>query len=140
MKEKQEKYKMGNILDKHIKTIEYTDYYRGLDSTEINRIRENYKVVDVDWLGYVQVNSTIYNDDYFLKNPRKKEIIQDILDYYLTHEDKAIYKKTDYLCNEREKLCICNIHADDFRKIYDRHSYKPEDKFISWCKMRNSPF
>lgn len=32
-----------------------------------------------------------------------------MLKYYLNNKDKAIYKKTDYLCN---------THADDFRKIY----------------------
>lgn len=50
--------------------------------------------------------------------------------YYLNHEDKAIYKKTDYLCNEKEKICICNIHADDFRRIYDGINYKKDDKYI----------
>lgn len=40
-----------------------------------------------------------------------------MLNYYLNHKDKPIYKKTDYLCNEKEKLCICNIHAEDFEKF-----------------------
>lgn len=57
-----------------------------------------------------------------------------MLKYYLQHEDKEIYKKTDYLCNETEKVCICNTHAEDFRRIYDGINYKPNDKYISWYK------
>jgi DNA-directed RNA polymerase beta subunit len=44
-------------------------------------------------------------------------------------------KKTDYLCNEKEKVCICNTHAEDFRKIYDGVYYKPDQKYISWFKF-----
>uniref|UniRef100_A0A6C0HYE0 Uncharacterized protein n=1 Tax=viral metagenome TaxID=1070528 RepID=A0A6C0HYE0_9ZZZZ len=31
---------------------------------------------------------------------------------------------TDYLCNERERICICNTHAEDFRKIYEGINYR----------------
>ena len=55
-----------------------------------------------------------------------------MLEYYFNHKDKPIYKKTDYLCNKKEKVCICNTHAADFRKIYDGINYKPKDKYISW--------
>ena len=57
-----------------------------------------------------------------------------MVEFYLNDKDKEIYKKTDYLCNEKEKLCICNTHADDFRKIYDGINYKQNIKYISWCK------
>ena len=36
------------------------------------------------------------------------------------------------VCNQEEKICICNVHAEDFRKIYDRNNYKQGDKYISW--------
>jgi len=49
-------------------------------------------------------------------------------------KDKAIYKKTDYLCNKKEKICICNIHADDLRKIYEGNNYDKPSKYISWYK------
>lgn len=60
--------------------------------------------------------------------------------FYLNDKDKEIYKKTDYLCNEKEKLCICNTHADDFRKIYDGINYKQNIKYISWCKKYKDKF
>ena len=39
-------------------------------------------------------------DDYFTKCPKKEEAIYNMLNYYLNHKDKNIYKKTEYLCNE----------------------------------------
>lgn len=44
---------------------------------------------------------------------------------------------TDYICNKKEKICICNIHAEDFRKIYERNNYRKDIKYISWCKKEN---
>jgi hypothetical protein len=83
-------------------------------------------------------------DKYFDKSnsdnsKTKEEIINSMLVYYLTCQDRAIYKKTDYLCNEREKFCICNTHADDFRKIYNGN-YKEGDKFISWFREKKHRF
>lgn len=63
-----------------------------------------------------------------------------MLEYYLNDKDKSIYKKTDYLCNKKEKFCICNTHADDFRKIYDGINYSPNIKYVSWCKKENDNF
>ena len=39
-----------------------------------------------------------------------------------------------------KKICICNIHADDFRKIYDGINYKQNTKYISWCKKYKDNF
>jgi hypothetical protein len=47
-----------------------------------------------------------------------------------------IYKKTNYLCHIKEKVCICNEHANDLRKIYDGIHYKPDEKYISWFNSR----
>ena len=91
-------------------------------------------MIDVNWLDRTEVNSKMFNDEYFKNSPEKKEIINNMLGYYLNDKDKQIYKKTDYLCNEREKMCICNIHAADFRKIYDGKNHYPDLKYISWCK------
>jgi len=74
-------------------------------------------------------------DDTFFLIPQKKDIVNNMLDYYLNHKDRPIYKKTEYLCNEKEKICICNIHADDFRKIYDGINYESNKKYISWFKL-----
>ena len=82
----------------------------------------------------VKLDYKIFDDDYFTQ---KKYVINNMVDFYLNDKDKGIYKKTDYLCNEKEKLCICNAHADDFRKIYDGINYKPNVKYIDWCKKVN---
>ena len=47
-----------------------------------------------------------------------------MLSDYLNDEQTRIYKITDYLCNEREKMCICNTHASDFRKMYEANKYQ----------------
>jgi hypothetical protein len=111
-----------------------------LDNNEITHIRTNYKVVDVDWLDAIKVKYKIFGDDYFKKSPLKTYVINNMVDFYLNDKDKEIYKKTDYLCNEKEKICICNIHADDFRKIYDGINYKQNIKYISWCKKYKDNF
>jgi hypothetical protein len=66
--------------------------------------------------------------------------MNDMLNYYLTNKNKAIYKKTDYLCNETKKICISNTHAEDFRKIYDGKNYKEGVKYTSWNKKQEDPF
>jgi hypothetical protein len=111
-----------------------------LNDNEITHIRTNYKVVDVDWLDASKVKHKIFGDDYFKKSPLKTYVINNMVDFYLNDKDKEIYKKTDYLCNEKEKICICNIHADDFRKIYDGINYKQNIKYISWCKKYKDNF
>ncbi len=118
----------------------YVDSYWTLKPDEIKELRENYKIIDVDQLDPVLVNSKMFGDKYFEENKDKKQIVNNMLDYYLTHKDKPIYKKTDYLCNRKERICICNVHAHDFRKIYDRINYKPNENFISWIKKSNEPF
>ena len=109
-----------------------------LDNNEITHIRTNYKVVDVDRLDASKVKSKIFGDDYF--TPLKTYVINNMVDFYLNDKDKEIYKITDYLCNEKEKICICNIHADDFRKIYDGINYEQNTKYISWCKKYKDNF
>ena len=69
----------------------------------------------------------VLSDDYFIKSPLKTDIINNMLDYYLKH----IYQKTDYLSN---------IHAKDFRRIYNKNNFKEEDKYITWFKLYNHPF
>ena len=118
----------------------YVDTFETLETDEIIKIRENYKIIDVDWLEPTLVNYQMFGDKYFEENKDKKKIVNDMLDYYLTHKDKPIYKKTDYLCNRKEKICMCNTHAHDFRKIYDGINYKPKHNFISWIKKSNEPF
>jgi hypothetical protein len=115
-------------------------HFTSLDNNEIKHIKTYYKVVDVDWLDAIKVDYKIFDDDYFTKSPQKKYTINNMVSFYLNDKDKEIYKKTDYLCNEKEKICICNIHADDFRKIYDGINYTQNKKYISWCKKYEDKF
>lgn len=114
----------------------YNDFFTPINdnSSEEIKLILNYKIIDVDWLDTTLVNSKMFADNYFINFPEKEKIVNNMLEYYLNHKDKAIYKKTDYLCNEREKICICNTHADDFRKIYDGINYKKGEKYINWIK------
>lgn len=133
------KYKINNSpINKTIDTNVYVDSYWSIKPNEIKELRENYKIIDVDWLNPVLVNSKMFGDKYFDEN--KKQIVNEMLDYYLTSTDKPIYKKTDYLCNRKEKICICNTHAHDFRKIYDGINYNPDDNYISWIRKANEKF
>lgn len=119
----------------------YKDFFTSLSDSKIEQIRESYKVIDIPYLDPIKVKYTMFADKYFENNPGKEEIINNMLDFYLSHKDKPIYKKTDYLCNEKEKICICNTHAEDFRKIYDEQNYKPGKKYISWIsKTKERPF
>jgi len=126
---------MGNINSNINSNNKYHDSrYNTIDDDLIQNIRTNYKVIDVDWLDSILVNSKMINDEYFIKLPKKKEVVNNMLEHYLNDKDEHIYKITDYLCNEREKVCICNTHAEDFRKIYDGVNYKEGAKYISWIR------
>ena len=143
---------MGNSIvtnkgyDGYDRDEKYTDNYTWLKNNQINEIREEYKVIDVDWLSIDNVHYQMFGDKYFDNSKNsdnsktKEEIINSMLVYYLNRQDRAIYKKTDYLCNEREKICICNTHAEDFRKIYNGINYKEGDKYISWFREKKHKF
>jgi hypothetical protein len=126
----------SNLHDKN----NYKDFFTSLSDSKIEQIRKSYKVIDVPYLDPIKVNYTMFADKYFKSNPEKEDIINIMLDFYLSHKDKPIYKKTDYLCNEKEQICICNIHAEDFRKIYDGQNYNPGDKYISWIRLNKDHF
>jgi hypothetical protein len=125
---------MGNISNTYLyKKHKYNDLFTGIDDEYILYLRNNYKIIDIDYLDPILVHSKMFGDNFFTL-PLKKDIVNNMLKYYLTHKDRQIYKKTDYLCNKKEKVCICNTHAEDFRKIYDGVNYKPKEKYISWFK------
>ena len=124
---------MGNNIHVPKGIINNNDYYTSLDDEKIADLKNNYTIIEVDYLDPILVHHKMFNKP-FTREKEKKSILAEMLKYYLQHEDKEIYKKTDYLCNETEKVCICNIHAEDFRRIYDGIDYKPNDKYISWYK------
>ena len=118
----------------------YNSHYTTLDENQINHIRENYKVIDINWLDKIEVNSKMFNDDFFIKSPIKKQVVNNMLDFYLNDKYKNVYKRTEYLCNKKEKICICNTHAEYFRKVYSRKNYTQNDKYISWCEKIDDDF
>ena len=126
----------SNLQEKH----NYKDFFTSITDSNIEQIRETYKVIDVPYLHPIKVNYKMFADKYFENNPWKEQVVNDMLNYYLMHKDKQIYKKTEYLCNEKEKICICNTHAEDFRRIYDENNYKPGKKYVSWIRQNNSHF
>ena len=112
-----------------------TDTFFELTDANIKQITDLYKIIDVSWLDYKVVKTKmLYENDYFNNRPKKVETINNMLEYYLNHKDAEIYKKTNYLCDESEKICICNLHANYFRKISDENNYNPEKKYISWFR------
>ena len=117
------------------KSNNFNNFFTSIDEENIVYLRNNYKIIDVDYLESKLVYSQMYGNNYFELLPERKNIVDNMLQYYLNHKDREIYKKTDYLCNKKLKLCICNTHADDFRKIYDEVYYKPNKKYISWFKI-----
>ena len=121
---------MGNTI--HLpKRKNSSDFFTSLEDEKIIDLKKNYTIIEVDYLDPILVHSKIWNET-FSREKEKKAIVNIMLKYYMNHADKEIYKKTDYLCNETEKVCICNTHAEDFRRIYDGLNYKPNDKYISW--------
>jgi hypothetical protein len=119
------------------KTNTYTSYFSTLSNDEVKNIRSDYEIIDVDYLNPV---STMYNAKWTNKLDEKKlNIVKELLDYHLENKDSKIYEKTNYLCNKKERMCICNTHANDLRKIFDGINYK-EETYVSWIKKSNEPF
>lgn len=129
----------SNITNSKTNSLYQTRFW-SISDDEIVNLRKDNKIIDVDWFDKHKVDYAMSGDNYFTENPDKKQIINDMVEYFLTQPDKTIYKKkTNYLCNRKERICICNTHANDFRKIYDGINYT-DDKFIAWVKKPNEPF
>ena len=118
----------------------YVDEFLRLNQDEIKNLRKNYKIIDVICLNRNMVEYAMFGDEYFEENKNKKQIVIDMIDYYLNHKDKNSYKMTDYLCNRNENICICNLYAEENRKIFSGNNYKKDNKYISWIRKSNKPF
>ena len=115
----------------------YTDTFTSITDDEIKYIKENYTIINVNLIA----RDLVHENKIFIENPEKTEIVNDMLDYYLTRNDTYIYqKKTDLLCNEKERICMCNIYAADYRKILEGINYKKDKKYISWIRGINDHF
>ena len=84
-----------------------------LKKSDLDEIRKTYKIVEVPYLDPIVVDTSTKNDIYFVIFSKKKELLNNMVHYYLTHNDSAIYKKTNYFCNEIARVCICNTSEDD---------------------------
>ena len=111
-----QKYCIG-ITNKLKSGPSYVDRYFSLTPQQINTIRSEYKVIDVKYLDHDILNMQMINDKYFYSNPEKIQVVNSMLEYYQTNSLRPIYEKTDYLCNKKEKICICNVNAHNLRKI-----------------------
>lgn len=82
---------MGN----NIECSKSNDFFTTLDEENIVDLKNNYTILDVDYLDPYLVHAKIYDRNTFLL-PRKKVIVNKMLKYYLNHKDSEIYQKTDY--------------------------------------------
>jgi len=115
----------------------YTDNFRSIKDDEIEYIKENYTIINVNMIA----KDLVHENKTFIENPEKTEIVNDMLDYYLTRNNKYIYQnKTDLLCNEEHRICMCNIHAEAYRKILCGINYRKDEKYISWFRELNDHF
>jgi len=114
------------------KKPEYDDFFTDINEKKVFYLRNNYKIIDIPYLDPFLLRFKMVDDN--LLEGSKKDTLNNMMEYYLNDKDREIYKKTDYLCNSTEKVCICNTHAQDLRKIYDGVNYKPNKKYISWFK------
>lgn len=104
-----------------------------ISEQSIENLKSNYKIINVDYINPVNINYIMFKDEYFNKFPDKINVVKNMTHCILNDENKHIYtKKTDYLCDLNEKICICNKNADLFRKIYDGINYKENKKFVAW--------
>lgn len=135
----QDKIAIGENINE-IKS-EYEDKFWSITDSEISDIKTDYKVIGVDWFNEGLIVNKVNQDEYFNANPKKKEVVNQMVKYYQNHKEKEILtQQTDFLCSRKERVCICNLNADNFRKIYLRQNYKPDDKFVSWIKKTKEPF
>lgn len=112
------------------KQKQYTEeIFTSIGEDRFENIKQTYKIINVDYLDYNTVQWQAFDED-----SNTNQVLKNMTDFYLNHKDTPIYKKTDLLCNTKENICICNTHADDFRRIYDGNNYKKGERYISWCR------
>ena len=118
------------LFTRDIPKNKYKDSYMPINNEQINFFRSNYKIIDVNYFHPTLIRSKMFNDNFF-QLPCKRNIVNVMMEYYCNHKDKTIYEKTDYLCNEKEKVCICNVNASILRQVYDGNNSNTNEKFAS---------
>jgi hypothetical protein len=110
----------------------YEHTHRNMNDEDIEEIKK-YKIINTNILDEYIINQLILTDEYFNKYPVKSKVVNNMLNYCLQHEEKEIFKRTDYICNKRIKVCICNNQADYFRRMANKNITEGKQN-ISWCK------
>jgi len=122
---------MGNPFS----VASHTDRYSTLSHTEVNELRCNYDIFYIDWLDRSQIITAMQTNHSILSNTAQKQrVLQNMMDYYVNRTDTRVYDMTDYICDETSRMCICNTHADDFKKIYDKsqNEFRTSKTYVSW--------
>jgi len=106
-----------------------------LTNMELSAIQKECKVIYVPSFDYYQINLKMFGDEYLETTMNQKKVVDSMLFYYSRHREIDLFKRTDYICNEKEKICICNKGAEDLRKLY---LDAPKEKTISWFSFTSS--
>lgn len=129
----------------------YNDKYIPISDEEIKELEQTYNIINVPFLHEHQIiygidknyyrNLVRYEADEkeeSIKYIKAQKITYSLLDVISKNGGRELYNKLDYICNEKEKVCICNENANLFRKIYDPPFYYSLDKnkkFINWIEL-----
>jgi len=104
--------------------------HKALSDLEIASLKSSYKMIEVPSFDYYQINVKMFGDEYLETTMNQKVVMDRMLFYYMRHHDVDLFKRTDYICNEKEKICICNTGAEELRIL--NGGTKNNQKFISW--------
>jgi hypothetical protein len=106
------------------------DYLKSLGDSDLLKIKE-YKIIEIPSFDHYQVNSKIFGNEYLETSLNQKKVVDSMLFYYMRHKDVDLYKRTDYICNEQEKICLCNTRAEELRRLFGATG----PKCISWFQV-----
>lgn len=110
------------------------DHLKTLADSDLLKIKE-YKIIDIPSFDHYQVNSKIFGNEYHETSLNQKKVVDSMLFYYMRHKDVDLYKKrTDYICNEQEKICLCNTRAEELRRLFGATG----PKSISWFQNKSA--
>lgn len=80
---------MGNLFTN--KKPKYNDSFTNINEEKILYLRNNYQIIDVNYLDPILVHNKISNHNFL--TPSEKNMANNMLKYYLNYKYKNIYKK-----------------------------------------------
>ena len=108
------------------------NFFEKIDEINYDIIKSNNQIISVNWNNF-NLDSILFHNPTLDSNEVKS--INKMLQLYSTHKDKDIYKiQTDLICDEQNRICICNEDAYKFRQIYQGKNYDKTTKYINWIK------